>query len=359
MNRADLMEIKKRWKVKDYSISQFSYCVFSSEEGVIRTCVKSFGSLSDDEIKKYLSLMGKGYSTGTTSYNETLKVEDEDLYKCLEYMVKASSDDMLVALSNYISTKYDVPGYYALLCFRDAYDIPARDEASNQKMDESDEVYEYASILLCPLKPNKGGICFMDNELVLEKALPFVQTPVMGMIYPAYTDKSADEGNAFVCVKSDPERRLVSELFSVDVPDKPKPQARIKESVAETLPLESADDVSDDGYQVHAQEHISVSEDNSEPSYVAPESSTLDAEIEKALDEMEENRHKQQPISSKKENTDSSDGYKDLSDVSGDADRKGLSGEITKRSVGGKDYYIIPAEMIPEDILKMLMESGS
>ena len=363
MEKTDLMELKKRWKFTDNSISGFSYAIISTEDGVLKTDDRSFFSLSDEEIKKYLSLLGKGYSTAESTYHETLECVG-DLDMCFKTLVSETfSEDVLITLAEQIKRNLVAAGYYALLCFRDSYDVPIKD-TSKTKTGESDEVYSYCAFLLCPLHAQKGGICYSDNALLLANATPFLQNPVLAMLYPAFTDRSADNGKAFVCAKGNDERTAISELFKVDVPEKPKPQAKIKDTVAPVALTDGPNDnISDDGYAVHTEGYISPDADRVSDTTAAFESEMSESdrgELMKALDDMDERRSKlkDSPSSRKRDDADSSDGYKDLSDADGVGDTATIREDIAVKNVGGRNYYIIPADRIPLDALERLIEEN-
>ncbi len=132
---------------------------FSTEEGILKADSTSFYSLSEDEVKKYLSLLSKGYSTADSVYSDTLSAEG-DLMLCMSSLSESSlSDDMLISLCSEMLKNYNRPGYYALLMFTDSYDVPEK-TSDNRKTGESDYVYDYNAFLLCPLKPQKGGIAY-------------------------------------------------------------------------------------------------------------------------------------------------------------------------------------------------------
>ena len=287
MNKTDLMEIKKLWKITGYTISGFSYCIFSTEDGVLKSDSTSFYSLTEDEVKKYLSLLTKGYSTAESCYNDTIDAP-HDLKLCLSSLAgQPCPEDMLVALSEQIIKDYERPGYYALLMFTDRYDIPEK-TSDKMKTGESDSVYEYCSILLCPLKPQKGGIAYNGTALVLENATPYLQNPLMGMIYPAFTDRERDD-RAFVCAKANEERNLLSSMFSVDVPDKPKPSAKIKENVS--IPADIAKPLDDGEYTSSSISYLTPSKDTSDDiSERVSMSQMVSDDISRALDYMESRR---------------------------------------------------------------------
>ncbi len=361
MEKTDLMELKKRWKFTDYSISGFSYAIISTEDGVLKTDDKSFFSFSDEEVRKYLSLLTKGYTTAESTYHETLSCEGDLLAALSTLQGESFSEDVLIALSEQLKTHIKAAGYYALLCFRDSYDVPIKD-ASKTKTGESDEVYSYTALLLCPLHPQKGGICYADNALMLANATPFLQNPVLSLLYPAFTDRSADNGKAFVCAKGNDERATISELFSVDVPEKPKPQAKIKDAakavaLSDTELSEGASD--DGGYAVHSEGYLSQSVSDEPAQFEQTLSEEDRGELMKALDDMDERRSKMSKAPSPKKNdVESSDGHTDLSDAEGVRDTATIRENIAVKNVGGRNYYIIPADAIPLDLLERLMEES-
>lgn len=65
-----------------------------------------------------------------------------------------------------IIDSYDYVGNYLILIFHDAYDVMTK-TSDNDKLDESEEVYEYLLCAICPvtLTNPKLGYCEEENRI--------------------------------------------------------------------------------------------------------------------------------------------------------------------------------------------------
>ena len=87
---------------------------------------------------------------------------------------------------------------YAILVFHGRYDVPAK-ASDNERLWESEEVYEYMICALCPL---------------LGEYEP--GDPVCGFLFPAFTDRSSDLTHVAVFqADADRPRREILELLGV------------------------------------------------------------------------------------------------------------------------------------------------
>ena len=73
---------------------------------------------------------------------------------------KLKNDDLLDTFYDMIIDSYDYVGNYLILIFHDAYDVMTK-TSDNDKLDESEEVYEYLLCAICPvtLTNPKLGYC--------------------------------------------------------------------------------------------------------------------------------------------------------------------------------------------------------
>lgn len=58
---------------------------------------------------------------------------------------------------------YSYVGNYLILVFHDAYDVMTK-TSDNNKLDESEEVYEYLLCAICPVTLTKPGLGYREDE---------------------------------------------------------------------------------------------------------------------------------------------------------------------------------------------------
>lgn len=90
------------------------------------------------------------------------------------------NDALMDTFYDVVMENYRADTEYAILVFHDRYDIPAK-ASDNQRLWESEEVFEYMICAICPL----------SGEYEPGK-------PESGFLFPAFTDRSADPNHIAV-----------------------------------------------------------------------------------------------------------------------------------------------------------------
>lgn len=368
MDRSGILEIKKRFKIKDCSITGLTYAVVWSDESGPRFVNSTrFLTLSDTEQLAYLSMLTKAFTAG--AFSDDISVPTGDLRQTLTAISRQDipQADIVETFAKVIMEKYSYVGAYALLVFSDNYDIPVKDSAKI-KTDESEEVYSYMAALICPIKATKAGLCADSDKKIIREAdvIQLIDKPVLGMIYPSFADRTSDDGNAYCCAKTTAETDLLSSLFNANVEarekeKKPTASAKKKAAVKEAMGAmitpnfsTPSPDFSKDGadeFNGNIPSKINVPKrDGSAAEKIADsviKGGGIDANYPTFRDK-EEKEDDKAPVQ-----------YKELLDKSY-ADKVIIKDDvITKRSVGGKDFFIVPADLIPyEKLEELLAELG-
>ena len=96
--------------------------------------------------------------------------------------------------------RYHADSEYAVLVFRDRYDIPAK-ASDKERLGESEEVFEYLICVICPLSGE-----YEPGE------------PECGFLFPAFTDRCGDLNHVNVYQKNPgkPHMELVSEILGAE-----------------------------------------------------------------------------------------------------------------------------------------------
>ena len=161
---------------------------------------ETFLNLKDEEFFKYLDIAKKALS-GTIG-NNLLELEfapvgegEDSMQSFLLGMrdSKLKNEALLDRLYEKIIEKYDYTGNYLILLFHDAYDVVIK-TSDNNKLDESEEVYDYVLCAVCPVELSKAALGYREDENRIGARMRdwVVGMPEVGFLYPAFTDRSTD-----------------------------------------------------------------------------------------------------------------------------------------------------------------------
>ncbi len=368
MDKTGLLEIKKRFKYPDVSFSSMAYAFNPSGEdeddkGNAFTGESKFLTRDDDEQKALTGMIAKAFSFGAGVSSMDVPVEG-DMRKLLEDYSRKDDHKAfgLKELVEQITKNYPELNAYSIVIFRDNYDIPIKDEAKT-KTGESEEVYQYLALMICPVKPMPVGLSpdEQNKNIVRSGVMKQLQPPVFGLIYPSFKDRSADCDHAFVCCKSDNERSLCESLFGskMDAPAKKEKAAVKKEEKSDNKPAPTKA-VSED-----KPENIKLEEGYFEET---PKSGIGSIHLSDVADHNEEESEYRDAGLNDIDNalntkrTEYEDAYEDDGDdapqtqVKIKEDKsKAVLNRVTERDIDGKKYFLIPKDILPQDILEQIL----
>lgn len=199
MNKKDVLELRRRF-VKDCTISRVAGCYVDANHQKIVTLNENFLNLKEDEFFKYLEIAKK--TIGGTIGNNLLEFdfpnEEEEMGGRQQFLMglRASNlenEDLLDRLYDQIIANYSFVGNYLILVFHDTYDIISR-TSDNLKLDESEEVYDYLLVSICPVSLSKPGLGYRADENRIGARIRdwVVGSPDLGFLFPAFSDHSSD-----------------------------------------------------------------------------------------------------------------------------------------------------------------------
>ena len=364
MEKTDLLEIKKLFRYPNCSFKGMGFAVVSSldhegqeaAERIAYTGENLFLTRDDEEQKSFLSLLQKAYC-----FQEGVSSLDVPVVGDLKRILSSYAFDDNVShnfdlFSRLIAEKYDYPKSYALVYFMGSYDIPEKD-TSKTKTGESEEVYSYVAVMLCPIEVSKVGLTPKDGDIKRGDIVRILKQPNFGLIYPSFTERSSDSEHAFVCCRKEAERDLVSQLFNEDVPEPPKKEKAkilnpavytgdVESEGVSTAPLNTPaaplpDDTgaSSDDYKPHEEGYVSASKQRYD------EEIPLVNDIDSAL------------LRKRNENNEKDETFEQ--DIQVKEDKSVVSNiRVTERDIGGKKFFIIPRDLLPDDILEKILSLG-
>ena len=200
LNKKDVMELKKRFKKEACSIDRLAGCYVDAGKNKAIKFNESFLNMDDEEFYKYLEIAKKTL-TGTLG-NNILELDfplEEEATGGKQHFLYAlrndglCSEDLLDRLYDLIIDGYNYVGNYLILVFHDTYDIITK-TSDNMKLDESEEVYEYLLVSICPVVLSKAGLGVREDENRIGARIRdwVVGVPDLGFLFPAFDNRSAD-----------------------------------------------------------------------------------------------------------------------------------------------------------------------
>ena len=200
MNKKDILELKRRFKKDACTFTRLCGCYVDADHNKVTSFGETFLNLEDEEYYKYLQIPKKVIS-GTIG-NNLLELEfptaeeaaggrQQFLMGLRESALK--NDDLMEAFYDLVIDSYDYVGNYLILVFHDAYDVMTK-TSDNNKLDESEEVYEYLLCAICPVNLTKPGLGYREDENRIGPRIRdwVVGAPDTGFVFPAFTDRSTD-----------------------------------------------------------------------------------------------------------------------------------------------------------------------
>ena len=197
MNKKDVLELRRRMKKDSCTFTRISGCYVDAEKNKIAEFNNSFLNLEDEVFYKYLEMAKKvlsgkiGNNIMALPFKEKQGEQKRFLLGLKESLLK--NDALLETFYDSIIDNYISAGNYLIVIFHDAYDILTK-TTDNQKLDESEEVYEYLLCAICPVNLSKPALGNLkeENEIGARIRDWIVGAPETGFVYPAFSDRSSD-----------------------------------------------------------------------------------------------------------------------------------------------------------------------
>ena len=200
MNKRDVAELKKRFKKESCTISRMAGCYVDANKEKVLRLNETFLNLGEEEFYKFLEIAKK--TLAGTIGNNILELDfplDEEApggKQQFLYGLRASNldnEELLDRLYDLIIDSYQYVGNYLILIFHDSYDIMKR-TTDKMKLDESEEVYEYLLVSICPVALSKPGLGYRKEENRIGARIRdwVVGVPDLGFLFPAFCDSGAD-----------------------------------------------------------------------------------------------------------------------------------------------------------------------
>lgn len=257
MNQRELNELRRRFKPDRTAISKVYGCYVSGSRQIISYVDAPLGLLSQEEQEMYLNLLKKSLS-GALGRNlidiefSTRQVADSDEHRLLQALRQTELQDPNARESLYrrIIDAIDMgESSYLILLAADTYDVPHRSRDDQEVPDGSDTVFRYFVCAICPVKDPTLALQYSDQDKEFRGsstghiALP----PVLGFLFPAFDDRSANIYNALFYSKDTAQlhQEVIDAVFCIqNAPMSPQEQQNVFTSaLTETLEKDCSYDV--------------------------------------------------------------------------------------------------------------------
>lgn len=200
MNKKEVMEIKRRLKKEACTFTRMCGCYVDAEKNKVVNFGQTFLNLEDEEFYKYLDIAKKVLSgnIGNNLLTLDIPLEEEAAGGRQQFLMglresRLKNDDLMDRFYDMVIEHYDYAGNYLILVFHDAYDVMSRTSDQN-KLDESEEVYEYLLCAICPVSLSKPGLGYRADENRIGPRIRdwVVCPPDTGFVFPAFNDRTTD-----------------------------------------------------------------------------------------------------------------------------------------------------------------------
>ena len=229
MNKKEVGEIRRRFKLERNNISHIYGCYVNSAKEIVSYIDESVAMLTQEETEKYLSLLRKSLS-GTLGRNlmslsfATKQVMDSDEVRLLSALRKSELSDAALRDEFYKciidAVTPDESGYVILLAF-DIYDVPHY--GKDGRPDDNDrDVFKYMVCCLCPVKTGKAQFGYSPDDKRFQNfpGGQLVAAPELGFMYPSFDERSANIYNALFYSRNvnEDHQDFIDAVFKTQVP---------------------------------------------------------------------------------------------------------------------------------------------
>lgn len=223
MDKKSIGELRRRIKKDSCSFTKMCGCYVDDNKNKVTKIDEIFLNLEDEEFFKYIDIAKKVLSTnlGNNMLELDFPLEEEKPGGHQQFLLglkkSALKDEgLLDTFYDMIIEKYDSLGNYLILLFHDRYDVMVK-TSDNNKLDESEEVYEYIICAICPMVLSKPGLGFNKSEHKIGTLSRewMVAMPETGFLFPAFNDRSSDIHSVlmYTADSKNPHEELVTDIL--------------------------------------------------------------------------------------------------------------------------------------------------
>lgn len=240
MNQRDIAEIKRRLNPDRRNPTVIRGCYVDYTGSVISSFTEAVARLTEAENAMYMKLF-KGALSGTAGQNllpisfTPEQTMNDEAYAVLSALRNSSlrDDDAVAsfcsrAVAGILAEHPDTQSVsdareadnWLILLMHDGYDVPYRDDNGEIDRERSTDVFSYILACICPVKQSRPGLSYMAAESGFHERVQdwVVSAPAVGLMFPAYEERSADVYSALFFTKdsSEPHSGFVQNVFNTE-----------------------------------------------------------------------------------------------------------------------------------------------
>ena len=229
MNEKEISEIRRRFRPDKSSITHVIGCYVNERGEIVSRFDQSLAMLPQEESENLMNVLRRTLS-GTQGKNlidmpfTTAQVVDSDEHRLLMALRNSALQDEEAVQTFFekIITAHHQEGTYLILLAYDTYDVPYRSKDGEKQDDASSEVFSYILCSICPVKQTKAvlGYDVPENEFRNRQIDWLVSPPSLGIMFPAFNDRSTDIYSALLYTKDTAEDHaaFIDALFRCEPP---------------------------------------------------------------------------------------------------------------------------------------------
>lgn len=232
MNKKELTEIKKIYRIESCPLNHIYGC-FVKEREIYSTYYNRFLALPEEEVFKYLHIFRKVLS-GKIGKNENVisLTEQPGITDYLDVLNKKSDNSICEQFCQRVADRYSYAGNFLILIGFGAYDIPGVTKDNREMYDASEEVYIHMLCCICAVDLTKPGLIVKDGEIKTAQLDWMIGDPMVGFLYPAFTDRSADTDHMlYFEAKPNEKDRFLKDVFDLARGKSPEEQEETLQQV--------------------------------------------------------------------------------------------------------------------------------
>lgn len=199
MIKAEISEVKKLYGIKECSVDRIAGCYINADQEILSTFSEHFLNKEENEIFKYLEIFKQGLSGKIGKELNTLFFPIEEGNRrgeiqdfLLKLHASGLKDNSLLNLFwDRAREAYPITENALFLLIHNVYDIPGRGNDNFKNVDASDEVYDYISFYICPVKLEDAGLAYDsgNKQFSCKDTRWCVQKPTYSFLFPSFEDR--------------------------------------------------------------------------------------------------------------------------------------------------------------------------
>lgn len=247
MNKKELLEIRKQFTPENCAVTRICGCYVDHEKEKKAELKKAFLSMPEEEAFKYFDIFRHTLSgsLGKNLIEMDFPLEAELPGGAQEFLMKLRDsrleDDLLIEeFYDKVIENYEYAENYYIILIHSVYDVPGRSSDGSEMFDASDTVYEHILCSICPVNLTKAGLTYnaVTNNIEDRVRDWFVELPVKGFLFPAFTDRASDVHHVLYYSKKPEELQpdFIANVLGSQIPLTAKDQmATFQSVVSDTL----------------------------------------------------------------------------------------------------------------------------